>query len=156
MAAEPEFGRVGLHRREMLTLAVAGAAALISGPYGNVMAADGERKMGWTTVTRLLENERVGVVRMISKPGDKGEMKQRPERILYIIRGAKVRFRYPGGKTEDHGAVQRGSAAGTGRHRRTAPRTATLKSSQRAYLRRMQINRRGVGNVTTFSATCQD
>jgi len=93
--------RVELHRRELLTLALAGASTLVSGPHGNVMAADGERKMGWTTVTRLLENEQVAVVRMISRPGDKGEMKQRPDRILYIIRGAKVRFRHPDGKTED-------------------------------------------------------
>ena len=92
-----DLGRVELHRRELLTLALAGASVLLSGAHGNVMAADGER----TTVNRLLENERVGVVRMISRPGDKGEMKQRPDRLLYIIRGAKVRFRYPDGKTED-------------------------------------------------------
>ena len=97
MAAERDFGRVELHRRELLTLALAGASALLSGAHGNVMAADDER----TTVTRLLENERVGVVRMISRPGDKGEMRERPDRLLYIIRGAKVRFRYPDGKTED-------------------------------------------------------
>ena len=97
MASERDFGRVELHRRELLTLALAGASALLSGAHGNVMAADDER----TTVTRLLENERVGVVRMISRPGDKGEMRERPDRLLYIIRGAKVRFRYPDGKTED-------------------------------------------------------
>ena len=97
MAAERDFGRVEPHRRELLTLALAGASALLASAHGNVMAADGGR----TTVTRLLENERVGVVRMISRPGDKGEMKQRPDRLLYIMRGAKVRFRYPDGKTED-------------------------------------------------------
>ena len=57
--------------------------------------------MSRTSVTTLLENQRVGVVRMISRPGDKGKMKQRPDRLLYIIRGAKVRIRYPDGKTED-------------------------------------------------------
>jgi len=57
--------------------------------------------MSRTSVTTLLENQRVGVVRMISRPGDKGKMKQRPDRLLYIIRGAKVRFRYPVGKRED-------------------------------------------------------
>lgn len=101
MAAERDFGRVQLRRRKLLTLALAGAPALLASAHGNVMAADGERKMSQTTVTSLLENERVGVVRMISMPGDKGEMKQRPDRLLYIIRGAKVRFRYPDGKTED-------------------------------------------------------
>ena len=40
-----------LHRRELLTLALAGASALLSGAHGNVMAADGERKMSRTTVT---------------------------------------------------------------------------------------------------------
>jgi hypothetical protein len=99
MAAERDFGRVELHRRELLTLAL--ASALVSGAHSNVMAADGERKMSRTTVTTLLENERVGVVRMISRAGDKGEMKQRPDRLLYVIRGAKVRFHYPNGKTED-------------------------------------------------------
>ncbi len=65
-----------------------------------MLAAEGE-KQSQTTVTRLLENERVGVVRMVSVPGDKGAMKERPDRLLYIIQGAKVRFHYPGGKTED-------------------------------------------------------
>jgi hypothetical protein len=101
MAAERDFGRVELHRRELLTFALAGGPALLAGAHSNVMAADGERKLSQTTVTRLLENERVEVVRMISRPGDKGEIKQRPDRVLYILRGAKVRFRYPDGKTED-------------------------------------------------------
>ncbi len=57
--------------------------------------------MSQTTVTRLLENERVDVVRMVSSPGNKGTMKERPDRVLYIIKGAKVRFYYPDGKTED-------------------------------------------------------
>jgi len=60
-----------------------------------------KEKMNQTTVIRLLENERVDVVRMVSKPGDKGIMKQRPDRVLYIIQGAKVRFHYPDGKTEE-------------------------------------------------------
>ncbi len=57
--------------------------------------------MNQTTVTRLLENERVDVVRMVSKPGDKGAMKPRPDQVLYIIQGAKVRFHYPDGNTEE-------------------------------------------------------
>jgi hypothetical protein len=57
--------------------------------------------MNPTTVTRLLENERLKVVRMDSAPGGQGAMKERPDRLLYILQGAKVRFLYPGGKTED-------------------------------------------------------
>jgi len=57
--------------------------------------------MNQTTVTRLLENERVEVVRMESKPGHRGVMKERPDRVLYILQGAKIRIHYPDGKTED-------------------------------------------------------
>jgi hypothetical protein len=52
-------------------------------------------------LTQLLENERLEVVRMDSAPGDKGAMQERPDRLLYILQGAKVRFHYPGGKTEE-------------------------------------------------------
>jgi len=54
-----------------------------------------------TMVLRLLENDRVDVVRMVSKPGNKGVIKERPDRVLYIIQGAKVRFHDRNGKTED-------------------------------------------------------
>ena len=54
-----------------------------------------------TVVTTLLENERVKVVRMVSRPGDKGAMKERPDRVLYIIRGAKVKIHHLDGKSED-------------------------------------------------------
>lgn len=90
-----------LDRRLALKLALAGASALLASMGGSVLAADGGKKTSQTTVTRLLENERVGVVRMVSLPGDKGAMRERPDRLLYIIQGAKVRFHYPGGKTED-------------------------------------------------------
>ncbi len=57
--------------------------------------------MNQTTVIRLLENERVDVARMVSKPGNKGVIKERPDRVLYIVQGAKVRFHDRNGKTED-------------------------------------------------------
>lgn len=90
-----------LDRRLALKLALAGASALLASKGGSVLAADEGKKMSQTTVTRLLENERVGVVRMVSVRGDKGAMRERPDRLLYIIQGAKVRFHYPDGKTED-------------------------------------------------------
>lgn len=80
---------------------LASASALVLSKHGNVMAQEGGRKTSRTTVTRLLENERVGVVRMVSRSGDKGAMNERPDRVLYIVEGAKVRFHYPDGKTED-------------------------------------------------------
>jgi len=90
-----------LDRRLALKLALAGASALLASKGGSVLAADGGKITSQTTVTRLLENERVGVVRMVSVPGDKGAMRERPDRLLYILQGAKVRFHYPDGKTEN-------------------------------------------------------
>ena len=89
-----------LDRRLALELALVGASALLVSKGGSALAADGEKK-SQTTVTRLLENERLEVVRMVSAPGDKGAMRERPDRLLYISQGAKVRFHYPDGKTED-------------------------------------------------------
>ena len=90
-----------LDRRLVLKLALAGASALLASKGGSVLAADGGKITSQTTVTRLLENERVEVVRMVSAPGDKGAMRERPDRLLYILQGAKVRFHYPDGKTEN-------------------------------------------------------
>jgi len=80
-----------------------GISALILVNHGNAMSADAGTNTSPTTVsvTRLLENERVDVARMVSKPGDKGAMRQRPDRVLHIVRGAKVRFHYPDGRTEE-------------------------------------------------------
>ena len=100
MTAQPQWEKGERYRRLTLKLALVGASALLASKGGNVLAAEGE-KQGQTTMTRLLENERVGVVRMVSMPGDKGHMRERPDRLLYILQGAKVRFHYPGGKTED-------------------------------------------------------
>lgn len=84
----------------LMTLSFAVVSFAFVSP-GVVMAADGGQKTNLTTVTKVLENERVDVVRMVSKPGDKGAMKQRPDRLIHVTRGAKVRFHYPDGKTED-------------------------------------------------------
>jgi len=86
-------------KRKLLVL---GVSVLVLANHGNAAADGGTNGTpNIVTVTRLLENERVDVVRMVSKPGDKGAMKPRPDRLLHIVRGAKVRFHYPDGKTED-------------------------------------------------------
>jgi len=89
-----------LDRRLALKLALVGASALMVSKGRSAPAADGGKK-GQTTVTRLLENERLDVVRMDSAPGDKGTMKERPDRLIYILQGTKVRFHYPDSKTEE-------------------------------------------------------
>jgi hypothetical protein len=59
MTAKQQRKEGHLDRRLTLKLALAGASALLASKGGSVLAAEGEKK-GQTTVTRLLENERVG------------------------------------------------------------------------------------------------
>ena len=58
-------------------------------------------KMGAPTAKVLLENDRVKVNEVWSKPGNKSEMKDRPERVQYVIKGGEFRRTYPDGKTVD-------------------------------------------------------
>ena len=60
-----------------------------------------EMKKGAPTTKVLLENERVRVSDTRYKPGDKGEMKERPDRVTYYIKGGELRRHYPDGKTEN-------------------------------------------------------
>ena len=77
-----------LDRRLALKLVFAGASALLASKGGSVLAADGGEIASQTTVTRLLENERVEVVRMVSVPGDKGAMRERSRSApIYLTRG---------------------------------------------------------------------
>ena len=59
-------------------------------------------KKGEPTVKVLLENERVRVSEVWYKPGDKGEMKERPDIVVYYIKGGEFKRHYPDGKTEDY------------------------------------------------------
>src|SRR5207249_4693615 len=76
MTARWQRKKGDLDRRLALKLALLGASALLVSKGGSALAADGEKK-GQTTVIRLLENERLEVVRMVSAPGDKGAMRER-------------------------------------------------------------------------------
>jgi len=60
-----------------------------------------EMKKGGPTVKVLLENDRVTVSDVRFKPGDKAEMKERPDRVRYVIKGGELKRYYPDGKTED-------------------------------------------------------
>ena len=51
--------------------------------------------------TVLLENDRVKVSEIRSKPGNKSEMKERPDRVRYVIKGGEFKVTYPDGKTAD-------------------------------------------------------
>ena len=49
----------------------------------------------------LLENERVRVGDTRFEPGYKSKMDERPDRVLYVIKGGEFKRHYPDGKTED-------------------------------------------------------
>jgi hypothetical protein len=60
-----------------------------------------EKAKGASTPNVLLENERVRVNEVRSKPGNKAEMKERPDRVTYYIKGGEFKRHYPDGKTEN-------------------------------------------------------
>ena len=59
-------------------------------------------KMRAPTTKVLLENERVRVSETRFKPGDKSEMKERPDRVTYYIKGGEFKRYTPDGKTENY------------------------------------------------------
>ena len=59
-------------------------------------------KKGAPTVKLLLENDRVRVNEIWYRPGDKGEMKERPDRVVYYIKGGEFKRHNSDGKTEDY------------------------------------------------------
>jgi len=65
------------------------------------MAPAAEKMKGAPTVKALLENERVRVNDVRFKPGDKSKMEERPDRVVYVIKGGEYKRHYPDGKTEN-------------------------------------------------------
>ena len=59
-------------------------------------------KMRAPTTKVLLENERVRVSETRFKPGDKAEMKERPDRVTYYIKGGEFKRYTPDGKSENY------------------------------------------------------
>ena len=49
----------------------------------------------------LFENERVRVVEVRTKPGEKFPMQERPDRVIYHFNSGKQRVHYSDGKTEE-------------------------------------------------------
>jgi hypothetical protein len=81
------------------------AATLMLGFNVNaVMAQEKEKaeaKKGAPTVKVLLENDRVKVQEVLSKPGDKAKMTERPDRVMYILKSGEFKRHYQDGKTVD-------------------------------------------------------
>jgi len=63
--------------------------------------AEEKMKAGQAVTKVLLENDRVKVQEVWSKPGNKSEMKERPDRVRYVIKGGEFKVTYADGKTAD-------------------------------------------------------
>jgi quercetin dioxygenase-like cupin family protein len=48
----------------------------------------------------LLENDRVGVLEYVLKPGEKEPTHSHPAGIVYVLSGARLKFTYPDGGSE--------------------------------------------------------
>lgn len=53
----------------------------------------------------LLENDQVRVIEYHLKPGEKEPMHSHPAGVVYVLSGAKLKFSYPDGKTEERAAT---------------------------------------------------
>jgi quercetin dioxygenase-like cupin family protein len=53
----------------------------------------------------LLENEQVRVLEYRLKPGEKEPMHSHPAGVVYVLSGAKLKFTYPDGRTEEKAAA---------------------------------------------------
>jgi quercetin dioxygenase-like cupin family protein len=53
----------------------------------------------------LLENEQVRVLEYHLKPGEKEPMHSHPAGVVYVLSGAKLKFSYPDGRTEEKTAA---------------------------------------------------
>jgi quercetin dioxygenase-like cupin family protein len=53
----------------------------------------------------LLENDQVRVLEYRLKAGEKEPMNSHPAGVVYVLRGAKLRFSYPDGRTEERSAA---------------------------------------------------
>src|SRR4051812_43392322 len=53
----------------------------------------------------LLENHQVRVLEYRLKPGEKEAMHSHPAGVVYVLSGARVRFTYPDGRSEERPAA---------------------------------------------------
>ena len=53
----------------------------------------------------LLENDQVRVLDYHLKPGEKEAMHSHPVGVVYVLSGAKLKFTYPDGRTEEKAAA---------------------------------------------------
>ena len=93
-SANPKFGKEEEMRR---ILFLSGFLCLVS----STALAQDPVKVAPETHKVLLENDRVRVLDVRIKPGEKVPMHSHPASVGYVLSGGKIRFTYPDGKTEE-------------------------------------------------------
>jgi uncharacterized protein (DUF2147 family) len=63
--------------------------------------AKAEKTKGQSATKVLFENDKYRVTETRAKPGEKNEMKERRDRVIYSFNAGKGRTHYPDGKKED-------------------------------------------------------
>lgn len=48
----------------------------------------------------LMENDRIRVLRLYLKPGEKAAMHSHPDHVVYVVKGGKAQLAFPSGKKE--------------------------------------------------------
>lgn len=60
------------------------------------------RKPGSSIVKILLQNDHVRLAVMTIKPGDRGRLVERPDRVRYVLKGGKIREHFADGKVKNY------------------------------------------------------
>jgi quercetin dioxygenase-like cupin family protein len=50
--------------------------------------------------TRIMENDRVRVLKVVFKPGDKAAMHHHPDHVVYVVKGGKLNLTSPSGERQ--------------------------------------------------------
>jgi quercetin dioxygenase-like cupin family protein len=85
-----------LFRRRLPLLAVLSLCLFASGLFAQDPVATNPK-----VVKVKFENDRVRVLEVVSKPGDKELTHSHPANVIYVIEGAKLRMTTPDGKSTD-------------------------------------------------------
>ncbi len=75
----------------------------------------------------LLENDRVRVVRVVTKPGEKLETHSHPANVVYALTSGKAKFTSPDGKSEER-EIKAGQAIWSDAVTHSTENTGTVES----------------------------
>lgn len=63
--------------------------------------ANDAMQMASNVYKMLMENDRVRMLKVVFKPGDRAVMHHHPDHAVYVVKGGKLHFTYPSGNPED-------------------------------------------------------